>query len=59
MKKRELGFYWVKANDKWFVAEYTEGYNEDNYSWFIPGNECDTDDNYFDEIDENKIVRNG
>ena len=59
MKKRELGFYWVKYIGEWIIAEYTNSYVDGEFAWFHCGNECESNDDYFDEINENRIIYNG
>ena len=52
MDKREEGYYWVKTNEIWYVCEYS-----DSRWWIGEQEEPVLNDSYFDEIDEQRIVR--
>lgn len=59
---REPGFYWVKFEGRWQVAEYTEYrsfFNPLNFSygWDIVSSDREFKDDDFEEIDERKINR--
>lgn len=55
--KREVGFYWVKHEDKWIIAEWVE-YVGDSF-WLYYGFDLgQIRDDWFEEIDERRIVRN-
>jgi hypothetical protein len=56
--KREYGFYWVKIENDWIVAEWDNVYAglEGAESWYMTGSEIERDDNHFDEIDEGRIT---
>lgn len=49
--KRKDGFYWVKFNNKWTISEFI------NKSWSLIGRAYCVFDSFFQEIDENKIIR--
>ena len=49
--KREEGYYWVRNDIEWFIAEW------DTYYWHIAGSGSRYKDEYFDEIDERRVVR--
>lgn len=51
MRERESGYYWVKHNGEWVVAEYRIRY------WFYLNMGSGATDAIWDEIDERKIVR--
>lgn len=52
---REYGFYWVKDDDGWFIAEWRDG-----DKWITTGNPLSVwfEDIDFIEIDEKRIIRN-
>lgn len=57
--KREYGFYKVKYNHKWIIAEWTLTYNPDfevDPSWYIPGDKHYFDDDDFQEIGERILM---
>lgn len=57
---RQSGYYWVKYDGKWIVAEfeYFLYKNGDEYKiWQVAGLELSFYDNEFDEIDETRIER--
>ena len=60
MANREEGFYWVKTDFKnnWEVAQWYCGCSLGCF-WLIAGNEEGLNDCDFEEIDENRITRNG
>jgi len=46
------GFYWVRRGTDWRIAEcYNDG------DWALFGYACYYEESAFDEIDENRIVR--
>jgi hypothetical protein len=45
----ERGYYWVKLNGEWTIAEL---WDSDPNMWFVCGNEMDYSDSEFDEIGE-------
>jgi hypothetical protein len=47
MKTRPNGFYWVKFQSKWIVAEWYE-----HSSWFLCGDPAIYSDKDFEEIGE-------
>jgi hypothetical protein len=50
---REEGFYWIRRDDKWEVAEYVDG------DWFTAGNDTPVRLQDWDEIleiDEQRII---
>jgi hypothetical protein len=49
---RQEGYYWVKYEGKWFIAEWDTIYNE----WHLTGSEYDFKDHDFEEINENRLV---
>lgn len=53
---RQIGFYWVKYQNEWIVAQwYREQYGDEHGSWFIPGDEHAHDDAILDDINEKEI----
>lgn len=52
---REAGFYWVRTDNKWIVAEWYEYTNGQRY-WLIPGWDRDFEDDYFEEIDGKRLI---
>lgn len=48
---REEGFYWVKDDEQWIIAEWDGGI------WYTHGNDYEFQDSDFQEIDERKIQR--
>jgi hypothetical protein len=56
---RESGFYWVMSGREWTIAEWDSSLG--NWSSVLGyGDTADNvNDNFFDEIDERKIVREG
>jgi hypothetical protein len=50
--KRENGYYWVHHEGKWVIAEW-----DDESWWVAAGDTWGYSDDYFDEIDETKIVK--
>jgi hypothetical protein len=56
---RSEGYYWVKYDGNWTICQWyvTTGRAGNRGMWFMPGDETDREDDYFDEIDENQIVR--
>lgn len=50
---RQSGYYWVKYNGEWEVAEYFESWN----NWNQCGVLQDYEDSDFEEIDERRIER--
>lgn len=50
---RQSGFYWVKYDGKWTIAEYTSYSGQSE--WYVTGNDCYFISEEFDEIDENRI----
>jgi hypothetical protein len=59
MKKREEGYYWVKADGEWFIGEYCYDNwdNQNAHEWYFCGNECSDDESELEEIDERQIKR--
>ena len=53
MNKRESGYYWVKSNDKWIIAEWLPLCQV----WASIEYADKYKDSDFDEIDERRIVR--
>lgn len=49
--KRENGFYWVRINTEWRIAEWLNGH------WYLCGRSGFFIDGKFIEIDERKIER--
>jgi len=50
--RRATGFYWVRFNDgEWIVAHWSYTY------WLLPGYITERNDNFFMEINENRIIR--
>ena len=55
---RELGFYWVKFNGEWVVAEWFRLEQQPSRAvWIVTGDEIDYSDTCFEIIDERRIVR--
>lgn len=55
---RELGFYWVKFNGEWVVAEwFCLEHQPSRPVWIVTGDEIDYSDTCFEIIDERRIVR--
>jgi len=54
--KREKGYYWVKRYRMWLIAEWVEGMDYDR--WHIIHLNYKFKDSDFEEIDENRIIRN-
>lgn len=54
-KERKSGFYRVKRNGKWIIAQWLD-LNEILPCWLLTGNENMFLDDDFDAIDENKIA---
>ncbi len=56
MEKRKSGFYWVKTemlnNGDWIAASW----DENILWWDVPGYDDAFYDNYFKEINENRIM---
>ena len=53
--KRKSGYYWVKYNSKWIIAEYKD---DGFYSrWMECGTDYTFDDSEIEEIDESQIER--
>jgi hypothetical protein len=50
---REPGYYWVKLKGEWTIARWASSGGIS--LWILSG--YDFEDSYFEEIDENKIVR--
>ena len=60
--KREDGYYWVKYNNKWIVAECIEWWptiSDGSYGhrWLIPGKRKERKDSDMEDIDEHRIIR--
>ena len=51
MNEREEGWYHVKRNDGWCIAEYADG------KWYLPVFTYGISDRQVIEIDERRIVR--
>lgn len=47
---RQEGYYWVKRKGAWYVAEWAAN------CWYLTGDGRMLNDNYFEEINENRIV---
>jgi hypothetical protein len=54
---RELGFYWIKKDSEWTVAEYVLIRSANKYCWATVWSDEEWEDKDFDEIDEKRIVR--
>lgn len=54
--RREAGYFWVKYDNVWTVAEYCL-MRSGKGIWFIPGLELDLRDKAFSDIDERPILR--
>lgn len=54
--KREPGFYIVKKKDRYTVAEWNQSTHDDEYSWFQTGSRLEVSDEYWDYIDDNRVV---
>lgn len=52
--RRDKGYYWVRIEDEWYIAEYLE-YLPGKFDWQM--DDRSRSEEYFDEIDERKIVR--
>ena len=52
MEVRKPGYYWAKLVGEWIIVEY-----EFNAWSFMASEETTIKDSFFDEIDENRIVR--
>lgn len=50
---RESGFYWVQISGKWMVCFFDNKHS----LFFIPGKCGGLTSDYFEKIDERKIVR--
>ena len=51
---RKSGFYWCLKGCIWDVNYWSGGkYGE----WWIAGSECTFNDDYFNEIDESRVIR--
>jgi hypothetical protein len=50
---RQSGYYWVKHNGKWIIAEYAATWN----GWWMPGEPNIYENGEFNEIDETQITR--
>ena len=55
--KREDGYYWVKMEGIWEVAEYTQPNQHHEGYWSVIGYIGATDDESMEAIDERRIVR--
>ena len=53
MKERENGYYWVRLGDNWHIAKWE--YSNGMFHWLYNG--IYVKDEYFHEIDENKILK--
>lgn len=55
-KTRESGHFWVRRDHwkEWVIAEYVIG-----DGWYLPGNPNTMQDEWFSEIDERRITREG
>ena len=53
MSEREDGFYWVKFNDEWVVAEWVQVCA----MWFVTQETYGFPNLCMEEIDERRIVR--
>jgi hypothetical protein len=51
---REPGFYWVREFTGWIIAHWSDHYCS-GLCWAVPCGELTHDDDYFEEIDENRI----
>lgn len=51
--ERESGYYWVKFEDKWYVASWSKTEGE----WYVYLFFLGQKDERFDEIDERRIER--
>jgi hypothetical protein len=49
--KRTSGYYWVKYEGSWTVAQY-----KDNAYWWVLTFQTDFEDDEFDEINEDRIL---
>lgn len=49
--KRENGFYWIKWDGRWLIAEYVQG------EWYVTQRLSYLDDTDLEEIDERRIER--
>lgn len=58
-RKRGDGFYWVKFKGakKFEICEFCKGTGGWNDIWCAPGSDIFFDEEYFEEIDERRIVR--
>ena len=56
---REPGYYWVKQEDTWFIAEWGEqsSYGMHYWNWRSIYDTDGCSDAYFEEIDERRIMR--
>jgi len=54
--KREPGFYVVKKKDKYTVAEWNRSTHDDEYSWFQTGSRLEVSDEYWDYIDDIRLI---
>ena len=50
---REGGWYWVLADGEWYIALFSDWTGK----WSFSGETARFYDNYFEEIDERRIVR--
>lgn len=55
---REKGFYWVKFNNEWVIAEYTIDSNNIG-NWILTFENKLYTDAFFQEINENRLIYNG
>ena len=53
MSEREDGFYWVKFNGEWVVAEWVQVCA----MWFVPQETGEFPNLCIEQIDERRIVR--
>jgi len=48
------GYYWIRMDDDWYVAEW-ESRVADIYYWLLPGSPMPFKDSEFDEINETRL----
>ena len=53
MKTRESGYYWIKYQNNWYIAEYNQ--EVDNWFFVGDGDNC-WDESELDIIDEREII---
>lgn len=56
MRPRKFGFYWVRIDSEWLVAEYQDNDGE-VWCWCIPGEMSLVEESRLAEIDERQVVR--